>query len=203
MNVAELQLIQLSRRGDRNAFVELVELYRSKIQKLAFKMLHNRPDSEDIVQETFIRVYLNLNHFDESQNFSTWIYRIGKNVAIDLLRKKRPVQSLDAELNDFDDDYSYYSKLASQDQSPEHAVLQTEIQEHMHASINKLADKYKGIITLYYLEELSLQEISERLNLPITTVKTRLHRGRELLRKKWGMNFVIGLMTFFTLGMIA
>ncbi|BFT74916.1 MULTISPECIES: RNA polymerase sigma factor SigW [Paenibacillus] len=203
MNVAELQLIQLSRRGDRNAFVELVELYRNKIQKLAFRMLHNRPDSEDIVQETFIRVYLNLNHYDESQNFSTWIYRIGKNVAIDLLRKKRPVQSLDAELSDHDDDYSYYSKLASQDQSPEHAVLQTEIQDHMHTSINKLADKYKSVITLYYLEELSLQEISTKLNLPITTVKTRLHRGRELLRKKWGMNFVVGLMVFFTIGMIA
>ena len=204
MNVAELQLIQLSRRGDRNAFVELVELYRNKIQKLAFRMLHNRPDSEDIVQETFIRVYLNLNHFDESQNFYNFgIYRIGKNVPIDLLRKRDLLNPLMRELNDLDDDYSYYSKLASQDQSPEHALLQTEVQEHMHASINRFHDKYKGIITLYYLEELSLQEISERLNLPITTVKTRLHRGRELLRKKWGMNFVIGLMTFFTLGMIA
>ncbi|MCD1258231.1 RNA polymerase sigma factor SigW [Paenibacillus athensensis] len=203
MNVAELRLIQLSRTGDRGAFVELVELYRSKIQRLAYRMLHNRPDSEDIVQETFMRVYLNLNHYDESQKFSTWIYRIGKNVAIDLLRKKKPVQSLDAELSDADDDYSYYSKLASQDHTPEHAVLQTETQEHVRKAINKLADKYKAVITLYYMEELSLQEISDKLQLPVTTVKTRLHRGRELLRKKWGMNFVVGLMVFFTIGMIA
>lgn len=203
MNVAELQLIQLSRTGDRGAFVELVESYRSKIQRLALRMLHNKPDSEDIVQETFIRVYLNLNHYDESQKFSTWIYRIGKNVCIDLLRKKRPVQSLDAELSDQDGDYSYYNKLASQEHTPEHAVLQSEIQEHVHKSINKLADKYKTVITLYYLEELSLQEISKKLDLPITTVKTRLHRGRELLRKKWGMNFVVGLMVFFTIGVLA
>ncbi|MBP1996775.1 RNA polymerase sigma factor SigW [Paenibacillus eucommiae] len=201
MNVAELRLIKLSRTGDRGAFVELVELYRNKIQRLAYRMLHNKPDSEDIVQETFIRVYLNLNHYDESQKFSTWIYRIGRNVCIDLLRKKRPVASLDAEFSDADDDYSFYSKIASEESSPEHLVLQSETEEHIRKSINKLSDKYKSIIMLYYLQELSLQEISEKLRLPVTTVKTRLHRGRELLRKKWGMTFVINLMLFFSIGM--
>jgi RNA polymerase sigma-70 factor (ECF subfamily) len=201
MNVAELRLIQLSRTGDRGAFVELVELYRNKIQRLAYRMLLSTPDSEDIVQETFIRVYLNLSHYDESQKFSTWIYRIGKNVCIDLLRKKRPVTSLDAELSDSDDDYSFYSKIASEETSPENFVLQSETQEQIRKSIDKLADKYKTVITLYYLQELSLQEISEKLNLPVTTVKTRLHRGRELLRKKWGLTFVISLMLFFTIGM--
>jgi RNA polymerase sigma-70 factor (ECF subfamily) len=201
MNVAELRLIQLSRTGDRGAFVELVELYSSKIHRLAYRMLHNKPDSEDIVQETFMRVYLNLNHYDESQKFSTWIYRIGKNVCIDLLRKKKPVASLDAELSDMDDDYSFYSKIASEESSPEHLVLQSETVEQIRKSIHKLTDKYKSIVTLYYLEELSLQEISEKLHLPVTTVKTRLHRGRELLRKKWGMTFVVSLMLFFTLGM--
>ena len=176
-------------------------LYRNKIQRLAYRMLLSTPDSEDIVQETFIRVYLNLNQFDESQKFSTWIYRIGKNVCIDLLRKKRPVTSLDAELSDSDDDYSFYSKIASEETSPENFVLQSETQEQIRKSIDKLADKYKIIITLYYLQELSLQEISEKLNLPVTTVKTRLHRGRELLRKKWGMTFVLSLMLFFVLGM--
>jgi RNA polymerase sigma-70 factor (ECF subfamily) len=201
MNVAELRLIQLSRTGDRGAFVELVELYRNKIHRLAYRMLLSTPDSEDIVQETFIRVYLNLNHYDESQKFSTWIYRIGKNVCIDLLRKKRPVASLDAELSDSEDDYSFYSKIASEETSPENWVLQSETQEQIRKSIDKLAEKYKSVITLYYLEELSLQEISEKLNLPVTTVKTRLHRGRDLLRKKWGMTFIISLMLFFTIGM--
>jgi RNA polymerase sigma-70 factor (ECF subfamily) len=201
MNVAELRLIQLSRTGDRRAFVELVGLYSSKIHRLAYRMLHNKPDSEDIVQETFMRVYMNLNHYDESQKFSTWIYRIGKNVCIDLLRKKRPVSSLDAELSDMDDEYNFYSKIASEEGSPEHHVLQSETQEQIHKSIHKLADKYKDVITLYYLQELSLQEISDRLQLPVTTVKTRLHRGRDLLRKKWGMAFVVNLFMFFTFGL--
>jgi RNA polymerase sigma-70 factor, ECF subfamily len=200
MNVAELRLIQLSRTGDRRAFVELVELYSSKIHRLAYRMLHNKPDSEDIVQETFMRVYMNLNHYDESQKFSTWIYRIGRNVCIDLLRKKRPAASLDAELSETDEDYNFYSKIASNESSPEHLVVQSETEEQIHKSIHKLADKYKSVITLYYLQELSLQEISERLGLPVTTVKTRLHRGRELLRKKWGLTFVINMLVFFTLG---
>jgi RNA polymerase sigma-70 factor (ECF subfamily) len=200
MNVAELQLIHLSRTGDRGAFVELVELYRNKIQRLGYRMLMNKLDSEDIVQETFIRVYLNLNHYDESQKFSTWIYRIGKNVCIDLLRKKKPVHSLDAEMTD-DDDFNFYSRIPSEENTPEHIVLQSETQDQIRKGINKLSDKYRNVITLYYLDELSLQEISERLNLPVTTVKTRLHRGRDLLRKKWGMTFVIGLMVFFTIGM--
>jgi RNA polymerase sigma-70 factor (ECF subfamily) len=201
MNVAELHLIKLSRTGDPGAFGELVELYRNKIQRLGYRMLLNKLDSEDIVQETFIRVYLNLNHYDESQKFSTWIYRIGKNVCIDLLRKKKPVHSLDAEMSDYDDEFSFYSRIPSEDHSPEHIVMQSETQEHIRKAVNKLSDKYKSIINLYYLEELSLQEISDKLNLPVTTVKTRLHRGRELLRKKWGMNFAIGLIMFFTIGM--
>ncbi|MNI22491.1 ECF RNA polymerase sigma factor SigW [compost metagenome] len=164
-------------------------------------MLLNKLDSEDIVQETFIRVYLNLNHYDESQKFSTWIYRIGKNVCIDLLRKKKPVQSLDAEMSEYEDDFSFYSRIPSEDQTPEQLVLQSETQEQIRKAVNKLSDKYKTVITLYYLEEQSLQEISDKLNLPVTTVKTRLHRGRELLRKKWGMTFVIGLIMFFTMGL--
>jgi RNA polymerase sigma-70 factor, ECF subfamily len=200
MNVAELHLIRQSRTGDRRAFVELVELYREKIQRLAYRMLNNKPDSEDIVQETFMRVYLNLNHYDESQKFSTWIYRIGKNVAIDLLRKKRPFQSLDAAFHE-DDETSFYNKIVSTDMTPEHQVLQTEMQEQMRKAINKLSEKYRVVIILYYLHELSLLEISEKLNLPPTTVKSRLHRGRELLRKKWGLTFVINFVLFFSIGM--
>lgn len=200
MNVAELRLIKLSRTGDRGAFTELVELYRNKIQQLGYRMLLNKLDSEDIVQETFIRVYLNLNNYDESQKFSTWIYRIGKNVCIDLLRKKKPIHSLDAaQMAEYEDDFSFYSRIPSEDQTPEQIVLQAETQEHIRKVVNKLPDKYKSVINLYYIEELSIQEISDKLDLPVTTIKTRLHRGRDLLKKKWSLNFAIGLIMFVTL----
>jgi RNA polymerase sigma-70 factor (ECF subfamily) len=200
VNVAELRLIELSRTGDRGAFVELVELYRSKIQKLGYRMLLNKLDTEDIVQETFIRVYLNLNHYDESQKFSTWVYRICRNACIDLLRKKRPTHSLDAELFEHEDGNTYYHKIPTTENSPEFLALQSETKEQIHKTLDKLSDKYKTIIRLYYLDELTLQEISQLLNLPVTTIKTRLHRGRELLKNKWKTKTILTTIIFFTHG---
>jgi RNA polymerase sigma-70 factor (ECF subfamily) len=196
MNYVETNLIKLSRLGDRNAFAELVSLYQEKIQRLAYKMLNNKLDTEDIVQETFIRVYLNLNRFDETQNFSTWIYRIGKNLCIDLLRKKKNVCSLDAEFSE-DEDANYYARLHSNETTPEHNVIERETRAQILKVIDKLSAKYKMVIILYYLQGLSLLEISDKLNLPVTTVKSRLNRGREHLRKKIGYGYLISLMVFF------
>lgn len=195
MSYVEMQLVRQSRTGDRAAFIELVDLYKGKIQRLAYRMLSNTQDIDDVVQETFIRVYLNLNHYDESQKFSTWIYRIGRNLCIDMLRKKRAAQSLDAQMNE-DSTVSYYDKLESGELSPESRYLQTEFMNHFNQLISKLSEKYRHIVSLYYIHELTLQEISERLGLPVTTVKSRLHRGREQLRKKWGSMILVQMMIF-------
>lgn len=193
MNATEVTLVQLSRTGDSAAFMELIQMYRDKLHRLAYRMLHNQHDSEDIVQETIMRVYLNLNQYDEKQKFSTWIFRIGKNLCIDLLRKKKDVRSLDTGYND-DKEVIYYDKLTSDEISPENRVLLSEFQDQLLKVIDKLSVKYKTIVTLYYLNELTLEEISEVLGLPVTTVKTRLYRGREQLRKKWGMTLTVSVM---------
>jgi len=197
MNVMEMHLVKLSRTGDRAAFMELVNLYKDKMHRLAYRMLNNRQDSEDIVQETFMRVYMNLNHYDETQKFSTWIYRIGKNLCIDLLRKKKATRSLDAAEAGEERSRNYYDRLQSADPSPETRYLHTEFREQVYKVLGKLNEKYRLIIALYYLEEMSLQEISEKLGIPVTTVKSRLHRGREQLRKKWGTTILISAMMFF------
>ncbi len=199
MNVAELRLIKLSRTGDRSAFSKLVELYRNKIQKLGYRMLMNTPDTEDIVQETFIRVYLNLNTYDENQKFSTWVYRICRNACIDLLRKRKNTVSLDSEL---EDGTTYYHKLPIVEDSPEFMAIQSEVKEQIHKALEKLPEKYHTVIQLYYFEELSLQEISDTLCIPITTVKTRIHRGRELLKSKWRMNLILSTIVLFIQGAI-
>lgn len=193
MNATEGTLVQLSRTGDSAAFMELIHLYRDKLHRLAYRMLNNQHDSEDIVQETFMRVYLNLNQYDDTQKFSTWIYRIGKNLCIDLLRKKKDVRSLDSGLGD-EKERTFYDKLTSDEIGPENRVLLNEFQDQLRKVIDKLSDKYKTIVTLYYLNELTLEEISETLGLPVTTVKTRLYRGREQLRKKWGMTLTVSIM---------
>ncbi len=199
VNVAELRLIQLSRTGDPSAFSKLVELYRNKIQKLGYRMLMNTPDTEDIVQETFIRVYLNLNTYDENQKFSTWVYRICRNACIDLLRKRKNTVSLDSEL---EDGTTYYHKLSITEDSPEFIALQSEVKVQIHKALEKLPEKYLTVIQLYYFDELSLQEISDTLCIPITTVKTRIHRGRKLLKSKWRMNLILCTIVLFIQGAI-
>ncbi len=90
MDFVEKRLTQRAKRGDREAFAELIEIYKDKIFQLAYRMVGNREDAEDIAQETFLRVYANLHAYDESYKFSTWIYRIATNLCIDRGRKKRP-----------------------------------------------------------------------------------------------------------------
>jgi RNA polymerase sigma-70 factor, ECF subfamily len=179
----DTRLAKLARSGDRAAFEELVELYKDKIYHLAYRMLHNRHEAEEIVQETFMRVYTNLDRYDEQQKFSTWIYRIGTNLCIDRLRKKKASYSLDAELSDGEGG-DWYATLASQDAGPEDQVTLSETQQQIRDSIETLPEKYKAIVILRYLQDFSLQEISDTLSMPVTTIKTRLHRGREFLRKK-------------------
>lgn len=183
MNYIETRLARLARKGDQGAFAELVDLYKDKMYHLGFRMLGNKQEAEDMVQETFLRVYLNLDRYDESQKFSTWIYRIGTNLCIDRLRKRKPNYSLDAEVSE-GEGMDWYGMLPSDDPTPEEHFVLSETQESIRKAIDGMPDKYKSAIVLRYLHDLSLQEISDILEIPVTTVKTRVHRGREFLRKK-------------------
>jgi RNA polymerase sigma-70 factor, ECF subfamily len=184
VNFIETRLVRLSRDGDRRAFSELVDMYKDKIYYLAYRMLNNVQEAEDVVQETFLRVFKNLDRYDEKQKFSTWIYRIATNLSIDRLRKRKAVYSLDAGMAPDGEGTDYYSTLASTDPSPEGQLILTETQQTIRRAIDQLPEKYKSVVILRYMHDMSLQEISEVLNMPVTTVKTRVHRGREYLRKK-------------------
>ncbi|SEC17285.1 RNA polymerase sigma factor SigW [Paenibacillus sp. GP183] len=184
MNSVETRLAKLARNGDRGAFAELVDLYKDKIYHLAYRMLNNKHEAEDAVQETFLRVYTNLHRYDEQQKFSTWIFRIGTNHCIDRLRKrKHSAYSLDAEMPDGEGN-DYYSMLPGNEETPERLMILSETQIQIRKAIDALPEKYKSVVILRYLQDMSLQEISDVLDMPVTTVKTRVHRGREYLRKK-------------------
>jgi RNA polymerase sigma-70 factor (ECF subfamily) len=183
LNYVETRLAKLSRGGDRHAFAELVELYKDKIFHLGYRMLNQKQEAEDVVQETFLRVYKNLDRYDENQKFSTWIYRIATNLCIDRLRKRKPSYSIDAEMTD-GEGTDWHSMLASDDAGPDEELILSETQQNIREAIQTLPDKYKSVVILRYLHDMSLQEIGEVLEMPVTTVKTRVHRGREFLRKK-------------------
>ncbi|HEY4554073.1 MAG TPA: RNA polymerase sigma factor SigW [Bacillaceae bacterium] len=170
-------------KGDQDAFGEIVELYKDKIFQLCYRMLGNRHEAEDIAQEAFVRAYVNIHSFNLSKKFSTWLYRIATNLCIDRIRKKKPDYYLDAEVTGTDG-LTMYSQIAAEGKSPDAEVETMELQATVQREILRLPDKYRSVIVLKYIDDLSLNEISEVLELPLGTVKTRIHRGREALRKQ-------------------
>jgi RNA polymerase sigma-70 factor, ECF subfamily len=170
-------------KGDQNAFAEIVELFQDKLYRVCYRMLGNKHEAEDIAQEAFVRAFINIHTFDTNRKFSTWLYRIGTNLCIDRIRKKKPDYFLDAEVAGTEG-LNMYSQIASTDELPEEEVLKMEMQDRVQYEISRLPDKYRAVIVLKYMEDLPLQEISDILEMPLGTVKTRIHRGREALRKQ-------------------
>ncbi|MEK4145673.1 RNA polymerase sigma factor SigW [Robertmurraya sp. FSL W8-0741] len=168
-------------KGDQNAYAEIVEIYKDKVFQLCFRMLGNRHEAEDMAQEAFIRAYVNIASFNIDLKFSTWLYRIATNLCIDRIRKKKPDFYLDAEVSGTDG-LTMYSQVPSDSALPEEEVESIELHETIQREIAKLPEKYRSVIVLKYIEELSLNEISKILDMPLGTVKTRIHRGREALR---------------------
>jgi RNA polymerase sigma-70 factor, ECF subfamily len=170
-------------KGDQDAYGEIVELYKDKVYQISYRMLGNRHEAEDIAQEAFIRAFINIHSFNIDLKFSTWLFRIATNLCIDRIRKKKPDYYLDAEVAGTDG-LNMYSQIPSKTDMPEKEIESLELEETIQREILKLPEKYRTVIVLKYIEELSLIEISKILNLPIGTVKTRIHRGREALRKQ-------------------
>ncbi len=183
LDITEQRIIQRAKNGDRDAFAELVDLYKDKIYHVSYRMLGNRQEAEDVAQETFLRVYANLDSYDPKYKFSTWIYRIASNLSIDVIRKRKKNLSIDAEITGADG-VDWHDRLADTSKGPEEEVLTDELQEEVQGAIMGLSPKYRVVMLLRYIENLSLQEISEVVQLPVSTIKTRIHRGREALRKK-------------------
>lgn len=175
--------IRQVKKGDQAAFEEIVLLFQNRIYHHCFRMIGNAHEAEDIAQEAFIRAYTNIHTFDNNRKFSTWLFRIATNLTIDRLRKRKPDYYLDAEFKGMEG-LNLYSQLSTNEPDPEDEVTRLELQHRIHKEILSLSPIYRSIIILRYIDEFSLKEISEILDIPLGTVKTRIHRGREALRKK-------------------
>jgi RNA polymerase sigma-70 factor, ECF subfamily len=177
------RIIKNVKKGDQQAFAELVELYKDKVYQISYRMVGNVHEAQDIAQEAFLRAYLNIDSYDTDRKFSTWLFRIVTNLSIDRLRKKKPDFYLDQEIAGTEG-LTLSSQIAATEDDPEELIITHELQDWIQGEIMKLPAKYRSAIILKYIEDLSLKEISEILDLPIATVKTRIHRGREALRKR-------------------
>lgn len=169
-------MVKLIKSGDRQAFNLLVTEYQQRVINISYSMLSDREEAYDAAQEVFVKIYRYIGNFRGDSSLSTWIYRITKNVCSDFLRKRREaVISLDEEDEKKIEigDTSYF---------PEKHSERAEMLRVLKNAMERLDENSRMVITLYETEDLSYDEISDILNLPVGTVKSRLNRAREKLK---------------------
>lgn len=175
-------LVKRAIGGDEKAYKELVDKYQRAIYYHILKMIRDREQVEDLVQETFVKAFDNLNSYSTNYAFSTWLYRIATNHTIDYLRKKKlQTLSIDEPVKTRDGDMQM--QLPDDSAETDRQIIRKQRQKIVQQAIEDLPPKYKRVIKMRHMEEKSYQEISEILDLPLGTVKAHIFRARELLYK--------------------
>lgn len=167
--VAEKLLIKNLKKGREDAYRQIVEEYGNRLLRTCYLILKDREEAEDVVQETFIKVFRNIDSFRENSNLYTWIYTIALNLSRDRLRKKQDMFTIEVDLvGNNDVEYEVEKSIDKE-------LLRKELFE-----INSL---YREVLVLFYFEELSIKEISNLLNEKEGTIKSKLSRGRNILKE--------------------
>ena len=179
-------LVERTVAGDQKAFELLVIKYQRRIQRLIGRMVRDVDLVEDISQETFIRAYRALAQFRGDAQFYTWLYRIAINTAKKALMdlKRNPTVSENAYKSDDDDETSRVENELTSSETPEAVLASKEIAEIINTAMQALPEELREAITLREIEGLSYEEISEAMNCPIGTVRSRIFRAREAISAK-------------------
>lgn len=179
-NELDLELVKRVQSGDKTAFDVLVRKYQHRIGAVIGRFVHDYAESQDIAQETFIRAYRALNSFRGDAQFYTWLYRIAVNTAKNHLvsMKRRPPTS-DVDADDAEHFEGAYRMHDSD--TPEHELLREEIARTVSEVVAALPEELRQAITLREMEGLSYEEISETMDCPIGTVRSRIFRAREAI----------------------
>jgi len=179
--MSDAALVELVLADDQDAFTVLVERYKDAVQNLAYRMLSNAAEAEDVTQETFVRAYTQLATYKPAHKFSTWLLSIASHLAIDQLRRRRFL-ALPLE------DVPFLDWIADVGTGPEQSALEGEQQDEVQTYLQRLPGKYRAVIVLRYWYDFSYEEIARTLNLTPALVKARLHRARELLARYMKQN---------------
>lgn len=166
--------------GDKEAYALLVERYSGSLFRFMMRMVGHPDQAEDLVQEAFLRAYLSLASYNPQYRFSTWLFRIAKNLALNWIKRERRVIRLEAIRSTPD---SPPVELVNDDQThdPERHLERAELTELVQECLEALPPAYRVVVTLRHMADLSYAEIAASADLPINTVRSRLHRGRERL----------------------
>lgn len=175
--LSDAQLVVLALDGDSVAFETLFKRYREEIYTLCMgRTSGNKEDANDLVQETFVKVFLNLEKYDSKYTFGQWIYTIARNTFIDYVRRRRDNLSIDTLT-------SAPSLTPTTEEEPDQRIINEQHSVQIERCMASLPDKYRQMAEMRFVKELSYEEIAQQMGLPIGTVKTQIFRARERLCK--------------------
>ncbi|HEX6123220.1 MAG TPA: sigma-70 family RNA polymerase sigma factor [Ktedonobacterales bacterium] len=174
--IEDTTLVRRTLSGDQEAFSALVEKYKDPVFNVAYRMLGNPTEAEDVAQEAFVRAYTQLHTYKDTHRFSTWLLSIASHLSIDQLRRRRflalPLENV-----------PFLEWIADVGPSPEQSALRRETADDMQRILDTLPVKYRAVLLLRYWHDFSYEEIAQTLELTPALVKARLHRARELVAR--------------------
>lgn len=168
------EIVELVRNGNKEFYTEIVQRYQAKLLRYVTYLIQDRESASDVVQDAFIKAFVNLWGFDTKRKFSSWIYRITHNEAINYLKKqKREILIKDKVLEG----------LVDTRKQPEDEFNHGELKKMIKECLEELPIKYRSPLVLFFLEAKSYEEISDTLRIPIGTIGTRINRGKKLIQR--------------------
>ena len=178
----DLILIEEALKGNQASYERLMKKYYQLIHNLVYRMISRKEDVEDLTQEAFIKAFNSLHNFDKQFAFSTWLFKIATNNAIDYLRKKKLATfSIDKDFDSEDNDMKF--EIPDIEYKPDRLLIDEQMKIVLDQAIQSLPDKYRLVIVMRHKQEKEYEEIAQELNIPLGTVKAHIFRGRELLNK--------------------
>lgn len=173
-NLSDQEIIDSVRKGNSSDYSILVNRYKNKAFSMLKRMLKNEFDAEEILQDCFLKAYKSLNNFKSEAKFSTWFYRIVYNSALTKLSSHK--RRTETEMTSVEDHINLESEYNSNE------IEKMDVNQLIHKTISKLPERYSAIITMFYLNEMTIDEISEVMGISISNVKVMLFRSRNALR---------------------
>ncbi|MCX6296699.1 MAG: sigma-70 family RNA polymerase sigma factor [Bacteroidetes bacterium] len=168
-------------KGDQKAYAELMGRYRDSVYFMLLKMVNNKDDADDLTIEAFGKAFKRLSQYTPNYAFSTWLFKIASNNCIDFIRKKKMTTfSIDRTFEN-DEGGEMSMDIKAEGLNPEESMVRKQKVKHMRDVVEKLKPRYRVLVEMRYFDELSYEEIAEKLDLPLGTVKAQLFRAREFL----------------------
>jgi RNA polymerase sigma-70 factor (ECF subfamily) len=173
-NLSDQEIIDSVRKGNSSDYSIIVNRYKNKAFSMLKRMLKNEFEAEEVLQDCFLKAYKSLNSFKGNSKFSTWFYRIVYNSALTKLSSQK--RKTETEMTSVEDHFNLESEYGANE------IETRDMNEFIHDLIGKLPERYSAIITMFYMNEMTIDEISEVMGITVSNVKVMLHRSRNSLR---------------------